>query len=460
MSEPIDFKKEKTKRQKAKAEKGDELKRAELYYQIIGKMNRDPLAPPDWPDFPRTFHYVSDRTGRKAILEELADGIVVYRDRDLVADAILRYCWHDIAYVPGARSIDWESAIKCRNMWLGLTPPLAEQPRVLSEKSQPGLTFKRLPFDAPPSVPASPPPHFEALLDRFSKPAAVCAFIGSLFYPEADRQQYLFLFGHGGDSKGTLMRFLHNIFGDAAQALSLPGKDRDKFWNFSLYGKRLGLFFDTDPSDWFRRAHFKSLTGGDPQFFEEKGRMGFTAMPTVKFIVSSNFMPRLTSSPADMRRLIFVECKPVPEADRQANFENVLMAEAPAIISACKSIYLDTCPNYGAIPTGRRDADDVSGAEDKFIDAFNAHFDVAPDCEIPGTQVRELLRKSGLSDQDIHDCKDVWQRVFGVVAEKRCGKITWRGLGFKSLCGAQQETEGDRAGDRRSPKSLSAYLGR
>ena len=442
MTEPIDINKARPKRQGKKTE--EKLGKAQLYYHVIAKMNRDPFAPPDWPAFPRLFHYVSDRSGRKAILEELKDGIVVYRDRDVVADAVLQYCWNDIAFVPGATAVDFEAASKCRNMWLGLTPALPEQPRVLSELTEVGLTFKRLPFDAPASLPDQPPPNFAALLARFSKPSAVSAFIGSLFYPKSDRQQYLYLYGHGGDSKGTLMRFLHLIFGDAAQAMSIPGHAGDKFWNFALYGKRLGLFYDTDPTDWFRKAHFKSLTGGDPQWFEEKGRMGFTAMPAVKFIVSSNFPPRLSASPADMRRLIYVECKPVPDADRTANFENVLMEEAPAIISACKATYLHYCPTLAAIPVPAGDADAVSSAEDKFLDVFHEHFTVAPDCHLDGDVVRRTLRKSSLSDNDIHECKDIWHRTFGIKVTKSNGRIVWRGLGFRCLFqGDGQETVRD-----------------
>jgi hypothetical protein len=429
VTDPIDFGKEKAKR----AKKSDKLKKPELFQQIVLKMNRHRLAPRDWPEFPRRFHFNADRSGRKTILEELAEQIVVYRDRDLVADAILQYCWELIPHIPGATDVDYQGASKCRDMWLGLTPALREQPRVLSEKSHVGLTFKRLPFDAPAVPPSIPPPHFEALLARFSKPMAVCAYIGSLFYPDADRQQYLYLYGDGGDSKGTLMRFLHNIFGDAAQALSIPGQNGDKFWNFALYGRRLGLFYDTDASDWFRKAHFKSLTGGDPQWFEEKGRMGFTATPTVKFIVSSNFKPRVSGSAADMRRLIYVECQQVPEDQRQTNFENTLLEEAPAIISTCKAVYLEMCPKGAAIPC-EGDTEIAREAEAHYIDVFHEHFELG-NCELPAATVRSLLRKSGFSDNDISTVKSVWKRIFGVEVVRHNAANFYSGMGLKRHMG-------------------------
>ncbi len=430
MAKVTDLGEEKRKRQKKSG--GDKLGKSELFRQIIAKMNRDPLAPPDWPDFPRRFHYVSDRTGRKAILEEFADEVIGYRDRDLVADSVLQYCWNQIPWVPGATGIDWEGAVKCRNMWLGLTPPLPAPPRVLSEKNQRGLTFKRLPFDVPTDGQRMTPPKFEGLLARFSKPLAVCAFIGSLFYPEADRQQYLFLQGHGGDSKGTLMRFLHMLFGDAAQSLHIPARDGDKFWNFSLYGKRLGLFYDTDPTDWFSKAHFKSITGGDPQPFEEKGRMGFTATPTVKFIVASNFKPQVSGGRADMRRLLHVFCKSVPDADRQSNFENVLMQEAPEIIAVCKEIYLEQCPKHAAIPC--EEAREIAFAtEAKYLDVFHRYFVIEPGSALRGETVRECLKLGGIvSDNEVGRLKATWERELGLAIDHGNQGTVYRGVALRA----------------------------
>lgn len=430
MTDPIDFNKEKAKRKQAKADKGERISKTELAYQIVCKMNRHPLAPPDWPRFPRRFHYVADRQGRKAVIEEHGDSLVTYLDRDVVADAIMQYCWNSIPFVFGASSYSWRDATACRDMWLALTEPLIENPRSLAEKSESGLTFKRLPFDAPPNANVAPK-HFEELLSRFSKPRAVCAFVGSLFYPEADRQQYLFLYGTGGDGKGTFMRFLQSIFGDAAQALSPPGRDGDKFWNFSLLGKRLGLFFDTDASDWFRKAHFKSLTGGDPQWFEEKGRMGFTAMPTVKFIVSSNFKPQVSGSPADMRRLIYVECKPVPGDQRRRGFEDVLLGEAQEIMSACKAIYLEECPSHGPIPceTATKVALET---ESSYLDVFHQFFELG-DAAVPGYTVQHLLKKAGVrSNAETAKAKEVWQRELGIRVEHSREGTVYRGMGLLS----------------------------
>lgn len=418
---PIDFFAEKVKRRAASGD-NEKLSKSELYYQIIAKMNDAPFAPADWPRFPRTFHFVADRAGRKAVLEELAGGIVAYRDQNVVADSILQYCWESIPWVPGARRVDYEAAARCRNMWLGMTRPLPRRPEVLLEHSHPGLTFKRLPFDAPPSTPLAAPPHFEALLGRMSDPMSVCAFIGSLFYPESDRQQYLYLYGEGGDGKGALMRFLHAIFGDAATSLSPPSRFGDKFWNFNTYGKRLGLFYDCEDWDWFRSSHFKSLTGGDPILFEEKGRSGFTDVSDLKVIAASNSKPNVSSQSSDMRRLIFVSCKPVPEDERVPHYDRLLLAEAEDIIRTCKAIYLERCPSHKAIPVAQ--ALEVAWeAESYYIDLFNSHYVQAPGCEIAANLVRQVLKEDGIrSNQEVSRVKAVWGRAFGVtyVERQRC----------------------------------------
>jgi hypothetical protein len=435
MTEPIDL----DAKRKKKADKGGvapdpervgKLPKADLYRQVALRMNNDRLAP-DWPEFTRRFHYVVDHAGRKAILEETAGGIVVYRDRGIVADAIYNYCWDDIGFVYGAQ-VDAEQAAKGCSAWLASTPPLPARPAAFLEKSQKGLTFKRLTFDAPPADSLTLPPMFERLMDRTSDPEAICAYIGSLFYPEADRQQYLYLYGEGGDGKGALMRFLHGIFGDAAASLTPPTRFGDKFWNFNVYGKRLGLFYDCEDWNWFGSSHFKSLTGGDPILFEEKGRMGFTDTPSLKFIAASNAKPNISSQASDLRRLIFASFKPLPDGERDVGFEKKLAAEAEAIISVCKAMYLRRCPDHQAIDAAQ--AKDVAWeAESQYIDIFNSHFTASPECEIPAQQVRQILRDEGVrSNQEVGRVKDVWARMFGVTFVERNKKNYYRGVGFQS----------------------------
>jgi hypothetical protein len=409
----------------------DKLSKSELFYNIIAKMNRDKLGALDIPDFPRQFHVVEDNFGRKAYLEELPGKIVAHRDRDAITDAILRYCWEKIPHVEGAALLA-EDGVRCRNLWASLTPPLAKKPIAVAELSEEVLTFKRLPFDAPPSF-DKVPQHFETMLARMSNPYAVCAFIGSLFYPESNRQQYLYLRGDGGDGKGALMRFLATLFGDAATSLTPPGRFGDKFWNFNIYGKRLGLFFDCADWGFFGSPHFKSLTGGDYLNYEEKGRTGFTGPSSCKFIAASNDKPNVSSQDADMRRLIYIECQTVPREQQVENFENLLQSEAKDIVGMCKSIYLRDCKNHGPIPVEKA-VDVALESESRYLDLFSQYFEMAPDCSVPGSAVMAVFKENGIrSTHEMQKVKGIWERNFGVKVQHLQKGTIYRGMAQRAM---------------------------
>jgi putative DNA primase/helicase len=423
---------------------GTEMSQTEFFQVLVQKMNRHGAAPADWPTFPRRFHVVSDDAGRKAVLEELAGEIVVYRDEDVVADAIIQYAWNSIPFVEAASGVDYEKAVKCRNMWLGLTPPLPRRPDALLERSQPGLTFKRLSFDAPPGWPGKPPPVFEEFISRCSQPLAFCAFIGSLFYPQADRQQYLYLYGEGGDGKGALMRLLRNVFGAAAVPLS-PPTPGDKFWNMRIYGKRLGLFFDCADWKWFASPQFKSLTGNDPLFFEEKNRSGFSDLSDCKIIAASNSKPVITSQKSDLRRLIFIGVRPV-SVESDPTYEARLTAEAEAIIRSCKEIYLQECPTHGPIPFDPA-VDVALESEAAYLDVFNAHFIVDPEAEIGGEDVRPYLVNANIrSTLEVKKLKDCWGRQIPGLEIKH-GKRGTRYVGIRPKHDSEKIRERKKPGE-------------
>ena len=403
----------------------DELSTAELHHAIVMAMIHRPSIP-GWPLFPRRFHVMTDTTGVAVVLEEVESGIVQYRDDSAVIAAILHYCYEDLKAVPGA-DISHKSALACKNLWLGLVPPLPAPPEALLEKSAPGLAFRRLPFDAPAGWPGLEPPLFEEFLSRCNSPLELCSFIGSLFYPEADRQQYLYIYGHGLDGKGSLLRLLFSLMGPAAQSLQPKGRD-DRFWNMKVYGKRLVMFPDCEDFRFFASPEFKALTGNDPLFFEPKGKPGFSAVPTCKIIAASNHKPNITSQKSDMRRLIYVEVKAAPESMLSADYELRLACESEAIVRTCKEIYLQKCPKHGPIPCDY--ADDVAiEAESDYIDVFHQYFSLDPARQVSGADVKALVARSGIrSNRDIKAMKECWERQLGVSAKHSKGGTVYKGL--------------------------------
>ncbi len=437
--------KKKEKRDRKEATRNDEkVPQSELFFEVVNKMNRAQFSATAWPDFARRFHLLQDQVGCKAVLEELADKVVAYRIDNVIVESIVRYCWEELSRVPGAE-ISYGAAKSCKDLWWSLTPALSEAPVALAEKSYEGYSFRKLPFDAAVErndagelVWPEAPPHFASFLSRCSNARALCAFLGSLFYPDADRQQYVYLFGEGQDGKGSLLRMLYHLLGDASQALQPKGRD-DRFWNMKVYGKRLVMFTDCEDFRFFSSPEFKSLTGNDAVYFEEKGKMGFTAIPTCKFIVASNQKPNISSQKSDIRRLIYVEVKGVPDAEIVSHFDQLLLAEAEGIVRLCKTVYESNCAGHGPIP-----CDEATGvadeAEEMAMAIFYRHFAPAPpECWVEGQVLLGILRAENLSTRDIRKVIQVWERQAGIVKKK-----TAKGFHYMAMKCSTRRSDADR----------------
>ncbi len=134
---------------------------------------------------------------------------------------------------------------------------------------------------------------------------------------------------------------------------------------------------------------------------------------------------------ADMRRLIHVFCAHVADDAKRPNFENELMEEAPEIIAVCKDIYRELCPNHGAIPC--EEAREVALANEvHYLDIFHRYFVQVPGAVMRGEDVRELVRKSGLSNQEMKRMKDVWERELGVVIVPDKKGTQYQGMKLKA----------------------------
>jgi hypothetical protein len=430
---------------KKRAKVKDRLSSGEIKLQIVLKMQRSPLAPMDWQEFPRMFRLVRDIAGRKTILEEHPDRVVCQVIDTVVIETIYNYCYTSLSMLPGA-DVTFRGAEDVMKLWAAMTLPLEEKPVSVSEKSYDGLTFKRLPFDAP-AADIDPPPYFASFLSRCSQPEAVAAFLGSLLYPDADRQQYLFLYGPGQDGKSSIARFLLELLGDAVQSLQ-PKTAGDRFWNMKVYGKRLVMFTDCPDTPFFRSSEFKALTGNDPMYFEEKGRMGFTALPSCKVLVASNWRPDISGQKADLRRLIYAEMAPLPDGEAIVpNFDALLTGEAEDIVRYCKAVYERECPDHGAIPcelahnvAAQNDEDDGS--------LFERYFEVDEGATMQGQVMSRVLDHAGIKNgREKKRLREVWGRMFGIRFRRGKQGNTYHGLRLRSDMSALIFFGGVRRGD-------------
>lgn len=256
--------------------------------------------------------------------------------------------------------------------WQMKTPTM-ETPKLIAWKGENCLAFRKLPFE----LGLGDTPIFDEMMARTSNSEALMCFIGSLFFPESDLQQYVWLQGEGGEGKGALCRFLAKALGCLYSSQTTPSSgDGSKFWTYGIRGARLVVFPDCNNSKWVTSGLFKSLTGGDPIRVEKKGGDIWTESLNTKFIFLSNNRPGVSSQKSDTRRLIYCEMKPF-SGKQDARYEARLWKEAGYFISKCTALYLGKYPNHGILDVCSQGVEQlISENEEIYEEYFNEHFEL------------------------------------------------------------------------------------
>lgn len=387
---------EKLKKKKNKEE--EKLARAELFQNVAMAMNEHPLSM--LPEFDRRFHVVEPEPGIRHILEEKENGIVSYVNLNAVINSIALYTTEELAE---RKAFCW-TARTCKEaaeFWLAIAKPIKEPPPFLWADEE-GLCFHRLPWKYAPDFDGDKTPLFNEMMSRISNHVALMHWIGSLFDLEADRQQYVWLYGQGGNGKSALARFISNVFGRACGWQTVPGKGREHFWTMSLQGKRLIIFGDCNNASFPASGFFKSLTGGDLIRMEPKGKEAFSAEIFTKFLFLSNERPNLSSEYADLRRAIYCEMEPIPN-DPDPTYEERLWEEGGAFLSTCIHNYRLKYPRRGSLKADFEELKDVISAnEETFEVCFEKHFEVDQEDYVSPKIMQDVLRHEGFiktSDQ-------------------------------------------------------------
>ncbi len=339
---------------------------AERYMAIAETMNG---GFSDFKPFPHQFYVTMDPQGVRSVLGVSDEGVVRPVSEDLVTDSIMSYCAHELASVEGYR-FDQGTAKKCMLYWKGTTEPI-EEPALLREKSDPGLCYRRLPFDfiADPNL----CPRMGELLGRCSNADALQIFIGSLFFEQANRHQYVWLWGAGGDGKSSFLSVLTKIMGNQYHAED-ANSSTSKFWLSSFVNKRLVGFPDCNNYALPLSGLFKSITGDDLVRVERKHKDATSTRLRCKIIVLSNQPPQLSGSASDLRRAIICEVQPL-RVEVDPDYQEKLWQEAPYFIGCCKARYLEACGKHGPIPADMAEAVLLaSESEEVYEQVFTAHF--------------------------------------------------------------------------------------
>ena len=262
---------------------------------------------------------------------------------------------------------------------------LKDLPQPICTKSEKVLAFRRLPFDYISYQTQKAPRHFLELCNRMSDPDTFQAFIGSIFVPESYRQQYLYLFGHGNDGKGTLFNLLNRMLGQTFVAEDAPDNS-SPFWASVLVGKRLCVFPELDDPKFPLTARAKKMTGDDSMRIEEKFKKAHHMRIFTKFIFASNDELQITKRKADRRRALYIGIKSFTGTG-DPNYLDKLWAEAPAIYALCVEKYHQICAGHGAIPQHTEKKTTIDFDHENEMDRFfNKYFEPSPTGKITGAQ--------------------------------------------------------------------------
>jgi len=325
------------KKKKAKKEQGDRPPpKAQLYIELCSVINGEHE---ELPALPVKFHVLEPDAGVRQVLYELPNRTVAFCHRDMVVAAVTDWCKRTAPEKSEFHFWTVKTVRDAVEYWVMTQRPIP-RPKGVAQLSDEALAFHRLEFNSCIPVPENEEnemPHWMELMSRTSNCDALQAFIGSLFFDNADRQQYIWMYGEGMNGKGSIIRFLHKLMGgsfaseDASQA-------SNRFWSSGLVGKRLVVFPDCNSYSFPASQKFKALTGGDPVRIEKKGEGSYTTNLDCKFMFASNKTPALSGQQSDIRRAIFCEMGPIRCAP-SPKYDAALWGEAAYILGKCIGIY-------------------------------------------------------------------------------------------------------------------------
>ena len=306
--------------------------------------------------------------------------------------------------------------------------------KIVAFKSDPEVAFYRLDFD--PSDTQKECPQWDLLLSNFTNVPAVKMFIGSLFIPDSDRSQYLWLYGKGGNGKSSLAKVLSRALGKFVRYEQVP-KDEDKYWTYGLLGKRLIVIDDCNKYGFVQTGLFKSATGSSMVRVERKYGDPTDADLFCKFLFTSNTKPSVSNDVADQRRIIFSSAKNREAFEFDREFLVKLNSQLSNFLSNCVLEYMKNCSDGRPIPTDNTEALELAEEFEEDMAAWiESHYEYDQGSKVTlasfldnlsRSPVRHLNKKriyEYLNDQNVSKSKSNRVRVLRGLRQK-IYQINW-----------------------------------
>lgn len=182
-------------------------------------------------------------------------------------------------------------------------------------------------------------------LARVDYPEVFKSWVWSIFEPENDGRQLLWLRGGGNDGKSRVISALMQIYGLPYTAALLNGDTDSQFFYSKIYGKRFTVYDDCKNPRLISSEKIHSMLGKGVVSVEHKFGQPFTAEVFTKILVGSNYYPEIDFYRNNERsRLLCLTVKQYGtglEADSQ--FTQKLVAEQYAFLHACRESYQQHC---------------------------------------------------------------------------------------------------------------------
>jgi hypothetical protein len=302
---------------------------------------------------------------------------------------------------------------------------LEEIPRIISFKSSNDLTFKRLDFDPVDGESKV----FDEFLCRCDNPEALCAYIWSLFDEKSYNQQYLYIYGDGGDGKGTLIRFLQRIFEESFISMEAPTYN-DRYYTSALVNKRIIAIPDLSDKKIFSNPIFKNITGGEPVKIEFKYKNTTSTTLDCKFIIASNLVPTIKNINAEKRRIIPCHISSIKNEYDSAYLEK-LWSERSAILYKCKEAYLKLASKHTPIKSSQKSLDAIlNNRNEVFNNIFESKYTLGEGKikqEVLYNELHTLVKRYGFDFSDFKDWLEKEKRL-KVVRSSPYSKRYYKGI--------------------------------
>ena len=324
--------------------------------------------------FPHKFHLVHTQDEDRTLLMEVDNQVIKFVNPKKLKSDLLHFIVENLFYHEFFSTLTERKITDFYKYW-ELFSPTVDMPQAFKFKNEPGLCFHRLDFE-PIKNNGFGCPLFAEICSRMStNERAFRAFIGSIFVPESDRQQYLYIHGSGLNGKGALIRFLQKCLGPAYLGRQPPSKtNEDNFWNAPMEGKRLVGFSDCERPDFPTSEKFKMLSGGDAVPIRRMHMEEYTAELQCKFVFASNFQLEISGQKSDQRRAIYCLLED-SECEMEPTYERRLWEEAPFILGWCINEYQNLCPLHGQIAVDKNVNEDLADdLEADMVAIFDKYF--------------------------------------------------------------------------------------